>query len=198
MGDKSVQKKKYIVEKAREVFAERGYKSVTMKDIVEACDISRGGLYLYFDSTKTLFEAVLEMEAEESDDVFAEKIQKDATASDIIALFLLEQKKEILRKKENLSVATYEFFFEHNVPKKDNQVRQKFEIAVKILKRLIQEGVDQDEFYCDAPLAAARNIMFVIEGLKITAQTIGVTSDTVEKEFAFLMQGLERDARVRA
>ena len=193
MGDKSLQKKKYIVEKARAVFAERGYKSVTMKDIVEACDISRGGLYLYFDSTKSLFEAVLDMESEESDDVFAEKIKKDATASEILNLFLQEQKKEILRKKENLSIATYEFFFENNVSKKDNQIRQRFEIAVKILKKLIQDGVNQEEFYCEAPLAAARNMMFVIEGLKITAQTLGVTSDTVEKEFAYLMQGLREN-----
>ena len=51
MGEKSVQKKQYILETARKVFAEKGYKNVTMKDIVEACEISRGGLYLYFDST---------------------------------------------------------------------------------------------------------------------------------------------------
>ena len=51
MGDKSVRKKQYIIDKAREVFAQRGYKDVTMKDIVDACQISRGGLYLYFDST---------------------------------------------------------------------------------------------------------------------------------------------------
>ncbi len=48
MGDKSVKKKKYIVETARKVFMEKGFRKVTMKDIVEACDISRGGLYLYF------------------------------------------------------------------------------------------------------------------------------------------------------
>ena len=55
MGEKSVQKKRYIVEKARDVFMEKGFKKVTMKDIVEACDISRGGLYLYFESTSQIF-----------------------------------------------------------------------------------------------------------------------------------------------
>ena len=51
MGEKSAQKKRYIIEKAREVFVEKGFKKVTMKDIVEVCDISRGGLYLYFENT---------------------------------------------------------------------------------------------------------------------------------------------------
>ena len=46
MGEKSVQKKKLILETARKVFVEKGYKKVTMKDVVEACNISRGGLYL--------------------------------------------------------------------------------------------------------------------------------------------------------
>ena len=59
MGEKSVQKKRYIVEKARDVFMEKGFKKVTMKDIVEACDISRGGLYLYFENTSQLFMEVL-------------------------------------------------------------------------------------------------------------------------------------------
>ena len=62
MSEKSVQKRNYIIEKAREVFSQKGYLTVTMKDIVEACEISRGGLYLYFDSIKALFLAVLEKE----------------------------------------------------------------------------------------------------------------------------------------
>ena len=67
MGEKSVQKKRYIVEKAREVFVEKGFKKVTMKDIVEACDISRGGLYLYFENTSQIFMEVLRMESEEAE-----------------------------------------------------------------------------------------------------------------------------------
>ena len=70
MGEKSAQKKKYILDTARKVFVEKGYKSVTMKDIVEACGISRGGLYLYFDSTEQILLEILQMEAEETDDIF--------------------------------------------------------------------------------------------------------------------------------
>ena len=88
MGEKSVQEKRYIVEKARDVFMEKGFKKVTMKDIVEACDISRGGLYLYFESTSQIFMEVIGMESEESDDVFLESIMYYYTADDILFLFL--------------------------------------------------------------------------------------------------------------
>lgn len=63
-------KRQYIIKKAREVFSKRGYKDVTMKDIVEACEISRGGLYLYFDSTKVIFLAVLNDSEDDEEDVF--------------------------------------------------------------------------------------------------------------------------------
>ena len=51
MGAKSEQKKAYILEVAKEVFIEKGFRTVTMKDIVEACEISRGGLYLYYNNS---------------------------------------------------------------------------------------------------------------------------------------------------
>jgi len=193
MGDKSEQKRKLILETARKVFIEKGFKNVTMKDIVEACDISRGGLYLYFNSTKELFLEVLRLEASEADDVFSNNIPEDATAADILALFLKEQKKELLRKKNNLTMATYEFYFSEDIPRKDNILKKQFDSAVKIINKLIEAGVENGEFYCEDPLGTARNIMFVLEGLKISSQTIGISQDTVDKELYYILQGLTNE-----
>lgn len=193
MGDKSVQKKRYIVETARKVFMERGFKKVTMKDIVEACDISRGGLYLYFENTSQIFAEVLKLETEETDDVFSGSIAEDATAADILLLFLKEQKKEILRKKNTLTQAIYEYYFEHNLPKRDNILKRQFDSAVRVIERLIETGVDNGEFVCEDCAGTARNIMFVLEGLKISAQTTGVTSDTVDQELMFILRGIGAD-----
>ena len=193
MGEKSIQKKEYIIEKARQVFAEKGYRTVTMKDIVEACEISRGGLYLYFDSTKDLFLAVLERESQEADDVFTREIGEDATAADILTLFLKEQKKELLRKKNTLTVAIYEFFFENQLPKKENTLRKQFDAAVKILEVLIATGVKSGEFVCEDPKAMARNIMFVLEGLKIASCSMGITEEMINAELVIIMQGLVKE-----
>lgn len=190
MGDKSVQKKKYIVETARKVFMEKGFKTVTMKDIVEACDISRGGLYLYFESTNQIFMEVLKLESEETDDVFSRSISEDATAVDILLLFLKEQKKEILRKKDTLTQAIYEFYFANNLPKKDNVLKKQFDSAVKVIEKLIEVGVDNGEFVCEDCAGMARNIMYVLEGMKISAQTTGISSDAVDRELMFILRGL--------
>ncbi|MCM1045616.1 MAG: TetR/AcrR family transcriptional regulator [Candidatus Gastranaerophilales bacterium] len=195
MGEKSVQKRKYILETARKVFMEKGFKRVTMKDIVEACEISRGGLYLYFESTDQIFLEVLKMETQEADDVFSDSISEDATAADILFLFLQEQKKELLRKKDTLTQATYEFYFENELPRKDNILRRQFDSAVKIIERLIEIGVENQEFFCDDCKEAARNIMLVLEGMKVCAQTIGITSDVVDREILYILKslGIEED-----
>lgn len=193
MGEKSVQKRRYILETARRVFVEKGFKRVTMKDIVEACDISRGGLYLYFESTSQIFLEVLKLESEETDDVFSDSITEDATAADILILFLKEQKKELLRKEDTLTQAIYEFYFENQLGRKDNVLRKQFDSAVKIMEKLIRTGVDNGEFYCEDCEGTARNIMFVLEGLKISAQTIGITADTVDREIFYILRSLNAD-----
>ena len=189
MGEKSVQKKKYILETARKVFVEKGFKSVTMKDIVEACEISRGGLYLYFDSTEQILMEVLQMEANETDDVFTEKITQGDTAADILTLFLKEQKKELLQKN-NLTVAVYEYFFAHKSTGKNNMLRRQFDAGVRVIEKLIGAGIASGEFYCEDPKGAAANIMYVLEGMKIDAQTFGITEKMVDAQLLYIMQGL--------
>ena len=193
MGEKSVQKKKYILEKARTVFSEKGFKNVTMKDIVDACEISRGGLYLYFSSTEEIFLAVLADDSSEDDEeAVVAALSGDASAGDMLALFLKEQKKEILRKKNNLTVATYEYFSLHKATK-DNPLKNQFDTAVRIVEKLIENGVDSGEFYCENPVGCARNLMYVVEGLKIASKTIGVTEEAIDRELMYVLEGLVPD-----
>lgn len=190
MGDKSAQKKKFIVETARQVFREKGFKEVTMKDIVEACDISRGGLYLYFQNTREIFEEVLRLEQEDADDVFEAGISREATPSDVLALFLKEQKRELLNRKHSLNKAVYEYFFENPVSSKDHLLKRQFDAAVYIIEKLIEAGVESGEFYCEDARGAARNIMYVLEGLKIVSETRGISEAAVDREIMYVMQGL--------
>ena len=189
MGEKSLQKKQYILEKARNVFMEKGFKNVTMKDIVEACEISRGGLYLYFGSTEEILIEVLKADADEADDVFSDRITEDDTAADILTLFLKEQKKELLRKKNSLTVAIYEYFFIHKT-EKSNMLRKQFDAGVKVIGKLIEAGIASGEFYCENPKGAASNIMLVLEGLKINSQTMGITEEMVDEQLLYIMEGL--------
>lgn len=187
MGEKSEQKRMFIIETARKVFMEKGYKRVTMKDIVEACEISRGGLYLYFGNTAELFQEVMKMESNEADDVFSDHIKEDATATDILLLFLQEQKKELLRGRDNLIQATYEYYFDKKTVEKDDMIKRQSESAIMIIRHLLESGVESEEFFCEDCDGAARNIMLVLEGLKITAQTVGISEEQVDVQISYIM-----------
>ena len=194
MGEKSAKKRQYILDKARGVFAEKGFKNVTMKDIVDACDISRGGLYLYFSSTEELFREVLSNEGNEDDEeAVGAALAGDASAGDMLALFLKEQKKAILRKKNNLSVATYEYYSVNKLAGQDNPLKKQFDTAVTIIEKLIENGVDSGEFVCENPLGCARNLMYVVEGLKITSVTIGISEEAIDRELMYVLEGLVPD-----
>lgn len=190
MGEKSQQKRKYIIEKARQVFMEKGYRGVTMKDIIEACEISRGGLYLYFSSTQEIFLEVLKQEQESVDDVFSTHVGEESTPGDILELFFLAQKAELLNTKDNLAMATYEYYFAHKPEGDDNFWRSQFEAAVQALAQLIEMGVEYGELYCEEPKAAAEEIMYTIEGLKISLLTMKLTEEEIDKQLEYLLQGL--------
>ena len=190
MGEKSEQKREYILKKAKEVFARKGFRDVTMKDIVEACDISRGGLYLYFGSTEEIFKEILLSEQDvEGEDVIS-NLTKDSTMADILMLFLKEQKKIILKKKQDIAIATYEYLFAHKPEKKaDNVARNQFEAGIMVLSKILEEGMSRGELYCENPKAEAVNIMFVLEGMKICAKTFGLSESKVDQELLYLVSG---------
>jgi AcrR family transcriptional regulator len=191
MSEKSTQKRNLILENAKNVFVERGFKNVTMKDIIEASEISRGGLYLYFSSTREIFLEVLKREAAQDDNVFSEKFTEETTAADILYLFLQEQKKEILRKKDNLTVAIYEFYFGEVASGQGKELKKQFDKATKIVAKLIEAGVEEEVFYCEDCMGAALNIMYTFEGMKVASKTMGIKEATIDKEINYILSQLE-------
>ncbi|MGN0308390.1 MAG: TetR/AcrR family transcriptional regulator [Lachnospiraceae bacterium] len=191
MGEKSEQKRMHILEKARSVFAQKGFKNVTMKDIVDSCEISRGGLYLYFGSTEEIFKEILLHQSEQDEEELSEEVSDESPMADLLMLFLKEQKKEILRRKEDILVATYEYFFANKPEKKsDHLLRSQFETAVMVLAKILEEGALQGEFYCPDAKTAAAGIMYHIEGMKICARTMGISESRVDRQLLYIIEGL--------
>ncbi|MBQ9991016.1 MAG: TetR/AcrR family transcriptional regulator [Lachnospiraceae bacterium] len=191
MGEKSEQKRSYILKQARTVFAEKGFKAVTMKDIVDVCDISRGGLYLYFKSPEEIFREILLSDQDGEEGELPGGITRDTPMADLLMLFLKEQKKEILRKKDDIAVAAYEFFFADRAEKKqEDYARSQFDKAVKVLAGILEEGALRGEFYCPDARAAATGIMYSVEGMKICARTMGLSENKVDRQLLYIVEGL--------
>ena len=183
-------KKQMIVNKAKYVFSEKGFKNVTMKDIVDACEISRGGLYLYFSSTEEIFQAVLDMveDDENKNDEYSKDTLEESSSYELLLLFFKEQKRDILKKKNNLTVAKYEYAFFNRENGVTIRARKKFETAALILEKLLERGNMSGEFLCENPREEASSIMFCLEGMKICGRTMGISEKRVDRELLFLLK----------
>ena len=191
MGEKSEQKREHILQCAKSVFSQKGFRSVTMKDIVEACEISRGGLYLYFGSTQEIFREICLKELEARGEDITEQLTKESTMAEILMLFLKEQKKVILRKKQDISIAAYEYFFASKPEKKsENLLRNQFETEAEVLDKILEEGTLRGEFYCEDTIATAYHIMYALEGMKICSKVMGITEGKVDRELLYILEGL--------
>ena len=186
MSDKAAKKKQLILDTARKVFSEKGFKNVTMKDIVEACDISRGGLYIYFDSTESVF-----LECINASDEGSTGLYKGHNAGDALAIFLNEQKKEVLNKDNDLTVAVYEYLFlKYAAAESADALKNRYEDKLAVLTGILEEGSESGELYCEDCALTARNIMYTIEGLKIAAHTFGITEKEVDMNLMYILSGL--------
>ena len=70
-----------ILDAARRVFAERGFKGTTIADIAEAAGIALGTIYLYFSSKDAVFEALSQRFAQIITDALTEPVEAGSQAA---------------------------------------------------------------------------------------------------------------------
>jgi len=188
MSEKTDQKRQLILDSAAKVFSDKGYKAVTMKDIVEASGISRGGLYLYFPSVEDVFLAVLEMKEKTADNEISGEAFENASGGEILLWFLKSQKKEILKKKDSLMLAKYEYAFSCAEKRRVSFLKKEMDKAVLVLQNILERGTEGGEFACFDPKNEAKDMMYAIEGMKLMSLTTGISEKRVDSEFLHMME----------
>lgn len=187
MGTKSEEKRAFILERAREVFAKKGYRAVTMKDIVDACGISRGGLYLYFGSTQEIFLALMKQEEERAQSRFSEALRDRSSSAEILVWYLEKQVEDLFSGEDGLACAAYEYAFS-GADVSDQRAR--FEASVRSLEYLLKVGSRRGELVCADPHGEARAICLLLEGMRILSRTGCIGRDDARQDLTYLLQRL--------
>ena len=84
--------RKYIMDAAAELFAQKGYQATTTKDIAEAIDVGESTLYGYFSSKKEVLQAILSQQAEEVDALLLNIVELEDPQSFVDLVDLLMEK----------------------------------------------------------------------------------------------------------
>lgn len=195
MGIKGDRTKQLICMEAFKLFSEKGYKDVTMKDICEKTGLSRGGLYRHYQSTEQIFLEIINNLMGNQQNEFTEKMQKGASAIQILTEVLARYEKEMLDRKSSLSVAIYEFFSNPNVSKSNNSIARQYLDSKRMWVELIQYGMKRKEFKEVNPEAVYNLIVFSYQGVRMYSTMIdidtNITKGIIEQIKLLLLPAIE-------
>ena len=167
MSLKGEKTKQDIREKAYQLFVEKGFKEVTMKDICELTGLSRGGLYRHYESTSQIFlEIVNDFSNSQKSEIFT-KIEQHIPATTTLEEILSKYANEMLDYKNSISLAVYEFYSNPMVSKEDNSVKKQYEISKSTWVELINYGIGTKEFNPVTPESIFNIIIFAYQGVRM-------------------------------
>lgn len=175
MQTKREKTRETIIETSYGLFAERGFKQVTMKDVCEATGMSRGGLYSHFPGTAELFEAVLERITEKSATDFQKDIKKGTPATEILDKALNRMEQEMKHPEDSLSLAIFEY-----AETVDSDLMERLNRrAEEKWKKLIRYGIKSGEFQ-DVDVSGIVNmILYSYQGARMWSRIIAMKPKTV-------------------
>mgnify|MGYP001024612143 FL=1 len=168
-GDKTKQE---IRDKAYQLFAEKGFKEVTMKDICERTGLSRGGLYRHYESTEQIFLEIVNAFSDQQKNDVCEKIEKRVPAAVILEELLTKYEKEMGDRESSFSLAICEYYSNPAVSKEDNSVKRQYEISKSAWLELIHYGIGTKEFNCADPEAVFHMLVFAYQGVRMYSRLI--------------------------
>jgi len=173
-------KKKEIIEKAKEVFAKRGYYNTNIADISEKCGMGRTTIYQYFKNKDEIFYCTIGDFLEEL------KVKVEAIVSDQSLTFIEKLKKlvfELVNEYEynNIFVLLMEMWI---ILKRENnkllEMLKSYTQELKIqIKNLISQGIAANEIKPIDSESMADTIYSFIESF--TLQSVSNNADKQKK-----------------
>ena len=193
MNKKGQKTREHIKKCAAVLFAEKGFKQVTMKDICEAAQLSRGGLYCHYESTRHIFQEMIDDMMSRQDQEFDLRIGQNQSAVTILDDILEGYRKEMLDSRSSLSTAIYEYFSLPEIGGQKNTLYQQYLISANTWKKLIQYGIDRKEFHEVDIEAVFHLIVFSYQGVRMYSKLMpvdeGIPSGIVRQIKKILVKG---------
>lgn len=184
---KSDKKRELILTKAQQVFIRKGFVSTTMKDIVEECQISRGGIYLYFKSVDEIFTQLLLAKNQNKLKEAQEHVAEDnKNFKELIDEYFEKQKKRLTNMENSLLMAMHEYRFAHKDDDDNEMFRDQFFNTKMVILELLNYGIMQGDIKSKNVDDLAINIMFFIEGISTLAATSGVSEEIIDSQISFI------------
>ena len=175
-----------ILDTAKELFSQKGYMAVTMKDFCDCCDLSRGGLYHHFSSTKEIFIAMLDRDVDNDSHAVQQAMEGGVPAQVIFDHYLAHEKNEIFSNSRGIHFAIHEFAFVES--DKRAYFDKRVEISIQLIRNLLCYGQERGEFRGFDANDVATHIIYFFDAMKTSTSVITITKETVDKQIEIIKE----------
>jgi AcrR family transcriptional regulator len=189
-----------FVDVAERLIQSKGYEQMTVQDVLNELDASRGAFYHYFDSKVALLEAVVEHMVDAATAALA-PVMADP---DLSALAKLERLFTGLagwksERKELVLALIQVWLSDDNAIVREKLRRQTVVRIAPLLAAVVRQGRDEGLFTASSPDDAARVLVSLLQGanevateLFVARQANAVSLEVVERTFTAYSEAFER------
>ena len=179
---RSSAKRDLILSKAKQVFLRKGFAAVTMKDIIEECGISRGGIYLYFQSVDEIFMRVIEAHNKKRLREAKQYVSEDKSFEQLIDEYLGRQKRRLMNLNDSFLIPMYEYRFAKTEEHHKEFFRDQFMYTKNTILEILDYGFEKAGVAGRCTESLATSIVLLIEGISMLAVSAGISEELVDKQ----------------
>jgi len=156
-------RKNVILKAARKLFLEKGFKSVTVESIARKAELSKGSIYLYYNSKEEIYTQILLSDIDKFHNHIADLLQNPSNASealvrlaDIYVDFFLNE-RELFRILMTFMLHTTDM----NLPQDLNkQIIKTTNRTIGIIEEIFNYGIERGEFPATINVRQNRNAIW--------------------------------------
>ena len=152
---------------ALDLFAERNFASVTIKDIAGAAAVNTALIYYYFDSKEDLFRAAIEFAVDQVFRNFRQLQARHDDPADIIGDWLSSNVQLYAPIHKFVKVSLDYSGSETSIPAVDATIRQFYDEETRLLTACIRQGAQGGQFETSDPESMALFISTYLDGVMV-------------------------------
>ncbi|MEW6333905.1 MAG: TetR/AcrR family transcriptional regulator [Thermodesulfobacteriota bacterium] len=156
-------RKNAILRAARRLFFENGFRPVTVESIARKAELSKGSIYLYFNSKEEIYTQILLGDIDKFHGHFADLLPNAASASEAIRRFAMIYVDLFLNDRELFRILMTFMLHTHtmNLPEElQNHIIRSTNRSIHIIEEVFQYGIERGEFSSSIDLRLSRNALW--------------------------------------
>ena len=190
------QRRQNILKAAKRLFIERGFKSVTVANIAEKAELSKGAIYLYFSSKEEIYAQILLTDIEHFHGEISQIFNGGKSAADILLDFADAYIDIFLKEREQFRILM-NFMLQADNLNLSRETRKRIisemNRTISLIEKILQYGVDSGELTLEKQdIRKMRNALWgLLNGIISLHLFVGAESMREERIRSNVREGIE-------